>query len=713
MAEPVFSDSWYRVAELKARLRGHAAIVRHDYRGQTWYVVQDPASGRHHRLSPAAYAIVARLDGQTPLSQVYESAAAELGDELPTQDGVIRLLGLLHAADLLLCDVTPDSEEVFRRYQKRAGARWKKFTNPLSLRLPLGDPEPLLARCLPWLAPLFSVWGALLWVSVVGAGAFQAAQHWTQLTHGFLDRVLEPQGLLLLGLCYPLLKAAHELGHAFAARAFGGEVREFGIALLVFVPSPYVDASSAAAFPERERRVLVGAAGMLVELFLSALAMFVWLAVEPGVVREAAHNTMVIGAVSTVLFNANPLLRFDGYYMLSDWIGVPNLAKRSNDQLAYLAQRHLFGVEQALSPATSHGERVWLTLYGLAAGAYQWFVLIGIAVLVGGRFFSLGLLLAAWIVAARVLGPLAKAVRFLRTSPLLARRRQRAIWVSAGGAAAVLAFLFLLPLPLCTQAQGVVWLPERSQLRAGADGFVQRVLAQPDTLVREGERLIETDDPLLRAEVRALEAQLAETRARYEAAWSEGAVQTEPLRDELRAAEAALAEARQRERERERRSPLDGLFVLPGPLPLDRFLKRGELVGWVTDLTTVTARVVVPQTAVALVRERTHAVSVRLVSDLSRVYAARVSREVPGGTRKLPSAALGAAGGGPFAVSSDDESGTALLENAFEFDVLLPGEASIEYAGQRVYVRFDHGSEPLALRALRSLRRLLLGQFGV
>jgi putative peptide zinc metalloprotease protein len=714
MAEKLFSESWYRVAAIVPRLRAHAAISRHEVRGQSWYVIQDPAAARHHRINPAAYAIVARMDGALTLGEIFEQAASELGDEAPTQDAVIRLLGLLHAADLLLADVTPDGEEVFRRYRKREQARRKRwFANPLSLRVPLVDPQPLLDAGLPWVRPLFGWKGALLWVLVVGAAALQAGAHWSELSHDWVDRLLAPHNIFLLWLAYPLLKVLHELGHAFAARAFGGDVHELGIALLIFVPVPYVDASCAGAFPERIPRILVGAAGMLVEVFAAALCMFVWIAVEPGIVRTLAHNAMVIGSVSTVLFNANPLLRFDAYYMLADAVGIPNLSKRASEQLGYLVQRHAFGVREAVSPAASSGEAAGLAVYGAASAAYQWVALVAVALVVGTRFFGLGLLLAGWIVFSKGAAPLVKLVKFLHSSPLLLRTRRRAALVSGGCAAALVLILFVIPLPLRTQAQGVIWLPEHSHVRAGTDGFVRRVLAQHDTLVSEGQALFETEDPLLRAEVRVLEAKLDELRARYDASWREKPVEAELLRDQVRTAAAEVSRARDRERQRVIVSPASGLFVLPEANVIDRFVHRGELLGYVTDLRAPSARVVVAQSEVALVRERTRGVQVRLASALGQIHGASIARAVPGGTDRLPSAALGTAGGGRFAVDSADEQGTRLRENVFEFEVALPAAAAGSYAGERVYVRFDHGFEPLAWRWGRALRRLLLSRLHV
>ncbi|NIO11783.1 MAG: peptidase M50, partial [Deltaproteobacteria bacterium] len=129
------------------------------------------------------------------------------------------------------------------------------------------------------------------------------------------DRILAPKNLLILWLTFPFLKAFHEFGHGFAVKVKGGEVHEMGIMLLVFTPIPYVDASAASAFRERRERVIVGAAGMMVELFIAALALFVWINIEPGPIRSLAYNVIFIAGVSSILFNGNPLLRYDAYYI--------------------------------------------------------------------------------------------------------------------------------------------------------------------------------------------------------------------------------------------------------------------------------------------------------------------------------------------------------------------------------------------------------------
>jgi putative peptide zinc metalloprotease protein len=214
--------------------------------------------------------------------------------------------------------------------------------------------------------------------------------------------------------------------------------------------------------------------------------------------------------------------------------------------------------------------------------------------------------------------------------------------------------------------------------------------------------------------VQALEAEQRELVLRVLALSQENRVQTEIAQERLAQTEAALARAREQAGEVLIRSPTDGVFVFASSEDLvGRHVGQGEVVAYVVDLAAATARVVVPQEDVALLREHAEAAWVRLAHDLGTVLPARISREVPAATDRLPTRALGTAGGGRFAVDPTDPDGLRTTQRIFQFDLSLPEDAAIRVAGQRVYVRFDHGAEPLAERGYRALRRLFLRQLGV
>lgn len=711
----LFSPSWYRVAELRPRIRAHVRIHRQSFRGEVWFVLQDVSAERSQRFSEASYCVIGLMNGERTIQQIWETACAQLGDAGPAQEDVIRLLGQLHAADALLCDVPPDTMDLFRRFERQERLkRRQRLWSPLSLRFPLIDPDVFLRSTQRFVDPVFGWFGIVLWVSVVGAAAVLASVYWVDLSNDVAGRVLTPQNLFAIWLLYPVVKAIHELGHAYATRRWGGEVHEIGLMLLVLTPVPYVDASAATAFNDKRKRMVVGAIGIAVELFLGALALFVWINVQPGLVRTIAFNVMLITGLSTLLFNGNPLLRFDGYYVLCDLLEIPNLGNRSNQYLGYLFKRYVLGVKEATSPAYSKGECAWMTVYGISALVYRVFISFAIFLFIAGQFFFIGVVLALWAVATQVLVPTGSAVAFLFKSPELARQRTRAVGTSLALAALATLLLFALPLPSWTRSEGVVWLPEETQLRAEAEGFVVELLAPPDSDVVRGQPLIQAEEPFLKARVAVLTAQREELQVQYDALITIDRAQADKVREQLVAADANLRRAREREQDLVFRSPANGRFVVPSPGDLPgRFVNKGALVGYVVASKEVTARVVVPQDDIGLVRKLTRGVEVMFATWGSSPLQATIKREVPGASEKLPTPLLGSAGGGPIPVDPKDSQGVTALSQTFQLELVLPAEVRSEFIGTRLHVRFDHGYEPMGFQMYRATRRLFLRHFNI
>jgi putative peptide zinc metalloprotease protein len=715
MAGSFLSASWYRVAGLRPELRAHARVHRQRFRGQPWYVLRDAASGKLHRFSPAACRVIQLMDGRRKMDEIWAAVAADAGPDAPSQDDVIRLLAQLHAGDLLQADAPPEVEELAERgsAQKRQKLL-RSIANPVAVRIPLWDPDPFLNRSWPAVARLFGPLGLLLWVAVVAPALLVAALHWGELTANLSDRVLATENLLLLVVIYPLIKFLHELGHAWAVKSGDGEVHEMGVMLLVLVPIPYVDASAAGAFRSKYRRALVGAIGMLVELFLAGAAMLLWALAEPGLVRSIAFNVALIAGVSTLLFNGNPLLRFDGYYVLADLVEIPNLGMRSNRYWQWLAKRWLFGLTTVDPPPASPGERRWFVCYGATSFVYRTLVMIGITLFIAGEFFFVGVVLAIWAAIAMLVVPLVKAAAYVLYSPELHRQRTRARLVTLGTLAALLLFTLGVPLPLRTHAEGVVWVPENAEVRAGADGLVARLLVRPGAQVAAGDLLLAGTDPALAAEVALGRAKVRQFEVQYAALMFDERAQAAAIRQDLLREQAALARAEEK---------LDALLIAaaaPGVLRLaraedlpGRHLKKGELLGYVLSGPPRLVRVVVTQDDIALVRERRAEVEVKIADRLGQTWPAKVIREVPGGHDKLPSKALALSGGGPHGTDPRDPEGLKSLQRLFQFDLELPEEVGPLEIGTRAHVRFHHRPEPLAEQWGRRLRQLFLARFNV
>ncbi|MDH3461967.1 MAG: hypothetical protein OEM00_13560, partial [Burkholderiaceae bacterium] len=498
-------------------------------------------------------------------------------------------------------------------------------------------------------------------------------------------------------------------------RAGGGEVHDMGLMLLVLMPVPYVDASTATVFRSKWRRALIGAAGMVVELFLAALAFYVWLAVEPGLVRAVAFNVMLVAGVSTLLFNGNPLLRYDAYYILADLIEMPNLSQQAARHWGYLAQRFVLRAESAVPVAQSLSEATWLTGYGAASWLYRMFITVAIAMFIATRFFFIGVLLALWAVVMMSVVPLIKVLMALNRGPL--RKLRARAWAIGGSTVALLALLLVaLPLPNRSKAEGVVWLPEQATLRAGASGFVAGYLAPPGAMVVEGQPLISNHNAAIEAQVAQLEARVAELQANYLLEFVDDRSRAEIVREQLAAETMALARARERAAELVVASQSTGKFVVVQPEDQPgRFYRQGEVLGFVLDGNEQPmVKVVVTQADIDTVGMPGGGVQMRLAHEPERPIKGRIVRQQPAGKNELPSKVLAASGGGRIAVDPRDPQGVRAMERLFQIDVEpLDGASLAPLFGQRVHVRFDHPPLPLALQWYRSLRRLLLTHFDV
>jgi putative peptide zinc metalloprotease protein len=716
MTESLYSNSWYRVAALKPRLGAHAHIFRQIYRGQLWYVLQDRASGRYNRFTPAAYLAISLMNGQRTVQEIWDTACVELGANVPTQDDIVHLLAQLHQTDALHADVTPNIARVSDRVRK---VRWRKIllsmANPMAIRIPLLDPDRFLNATMPILRPLYS-WPAVLALLVfVGYSFLVAASHWREIAADIADHVLAAESLLLMLATYPFVKALHELGHAYAVKRWGGEVHEIGIMFLVFTPVPYVDASASSSFPQKWRRAFVAMAGIAVELVLAGIALQVWLNTGEGLFRAFAFNVMFIGGVSTLLINGNPLLRFDGYYALSDIIEVPNLAIRANRYIGYLIQRYGFGVRTVESPVAARGEAAWLVCYAVASFVYRLTVVLSITLFVASRYFVVGVILAIWGVVMMIVVPIGKQVNFLFTSPVLRERRRRAFGITGAVLAAIVAFLLWVPLPYSTIAAGVMWVPGDAIVHARTEGTVVRLLQAPESHVTTGEPILQLEDPLLEAKVRAQEAKTEGLRLRFVAASVKDPAEAQIAAQALRHAEADLDLLRQHQKDLLVLSPNHGRFVVLQPNDLiGGFARQGDTLGYVLRSDFASVLVIVDEESADLVRNQNVGVELRLAHKPEEVLWGIVVREVPMFTDKLPSMALSTAGGGEVAMDPTDAQHARALVKMLVFEIGLSGDELREHAfGERVFVRFRHENEALAFRLYRMARQLVMSRLNV
>ncbi|XOV89159.1 MAG: hypothetical protein ACFHX7_04515 [Pseudomonadota bacterium] len=707
---PTFSESWHRVAGVKAALRPTVHCRRQKFRGEDWYVLQDAFNNQFFRLRPAAYDFVARLRADKTIEEVWMQTLEQDPEGAPGQEEVIRLLTQLHFANLLFYDTPSNSDQFFERYRQRKQRELQsKLLAIMFIRIPLLDPDRFLQRIEPYVRHLFGWAGALLWFAVVGLALKVVFDNFEMATDE-AQGILAPGNLFLLYIGMVFIKTLHEFGHAVTCRHFGGEVHVMGVMLLVFTPLPYMDATSSWAFRSRGERALVGAAGMITEVFIAGLAVFVWANTGPGIVHSLAYNMMFVASVSTIIFNANPLLKFDGYYILSDLADLPNLYTRARKQWAYLSEKYLFGVKNLVAVAESDREAMWLTIYGAVSGAYRVLVFAGIIIFVADKYLLLGVIMVLILVVTWVMVPPYKLIKYLATSPRIERTRTRAVGVTTGIIASVLLLTAVIPLPNRFRVPGVVEAESHVMVTNDVSGVLEEVLVQSGTFVTAGTPLVRLADWEIGNDIEIISAQWQQLLATEQWASSQRVSDLEPLAQRKAVLSRQLADLKERQASLVLRAKADGLWVAPrlGD-QVGAWQPRGAALGQLYDPSRFRFAAVVPQDEAAnLFFDEISRAEVRLVGSEATNHPVSDLRIVPFQSDQLPSAALSWLAGGEVMTASDDQTGMTSSEPFFLIYSNFTDVAADQlYHGQSGRLRLTIPSEPLLTQVWRAFRQLL------
>ena len=721
---PTFHESWYRVVDQHPSLRPTVQTYRQMFRGQTWHVVRDPSNNQFFRLSEDAYHFVGLLDSRRTVGEAWDLCNDQLGDRAPTQGEVIQILGQLYSVNLLRGDLPPDVQSVFDRFKKRRAREVGGYlTNFLFVRIPLFDPDRILDLFVGVFGWVFSPVGFALWLGLLGAAGYHLVGHWNELISG-VDSVLDPSNLISLSISFWIIKAIHEFGHGFANKKFGrisgdgGEMHVMGIMLLVFMPVPYVDASSSWAFRSKWHRALVGAAGIYVELAVASIAAVVWANTTGGTTLHAMmYNIMFIASVSTILFNGNPLLRFDGYYILSDVLEIPNLYQRSRDRLYYLVKKYAYGVRNPRNPAYARGEQIWFVVYAIAAFIYRIFISIRIILFIAGKFFYLGVAMGILAIIMWLLVPLGKWLKFLSTSPELSRTRPRAVGASVMTTVVIIAMLGALPVPDRGRAEGVVAPRRLAQIHLKVDGFVEQIQSSGVSVEPEGLPVViaRNRDLELQRDQLVAEAKLTRVQMRGAGGSNEPA-RAAVLWERLDSINEKLAYITDQIESLRVKAPFEGVWISPDADRLSGvFLRPADEIGMVAGTSDLVLEIVADQWIGPRINSETDLgdkVDIRVKGNPDLKLTGRISDKDPAGAKTLPSAALGYLAGGTHEVSMDDPEGRTATKPVFRVMVDPDsGSASIQ-PGQRVVALFQFGSKPLAFQWWRVGRQLFAQQVG-
>ena len=513
------------------KLRPDLTIVEQTYRGEQSFIVKDPKSRKYFRFRPVEVTVLRLLDGVRSGAEV-AAALAEDGLRLSAA-AVEKFAGKLKAMGLL--ERTVGERSVLMMERLRAERRQRLNTGVFQgdifrMRWSMGDPDHFMDRTIPYVRWMFTRAFLVVSVFLFAVYLLVIASKWGEFSASLNDIYhfrYSAGDLFVLWVTAIVIIVIHELGHGYTCKYFGGQVHEIGAMLLFFEPAFFCNVNDSWTFPELKARLWVTAAGSWIQLVMASLGAIVWWAAAPGtLVSQIAISAVVVGGVTTIAMNANPLIPLDGYFALSDYLEVPNLRQRAFGHLTWLLKTRVFRLDLPAPPADEREQRIFL-VYSLLAAWYIASIILLVAGtvygwldkalgLAGGALFAVG----AWMMLRQTLRTWAQTAaaswRELRARAATRRRGDRLLV----GAALVLVVGALVPRPITVGGDFAVapalWLT----LTAPDSGLVARVYVREGTRVEAGMPVIQVRDlDLERAtlatarRVDSLEAREAQARA--------------------------------------------------------------------------------------------------------------------------------------------------------------------------------------------------------
>lgn len=703
--------------------------------GEAGWTLKDPLSLAYFRLREAEFAVFRRLDGQRTYGEVLEALRRTFPAESWSLENLKAFIGSLVQSGLLT-SLRPGQGRSIAKQQEhsRRRAPLSLLSSLLSFRWRGIDPEPLLRRVEPSTRWLFRPATLVACMSLIAIAMLLVTLRWETLVR----RLPDATSLFGLGNLVPLvavfigIKLLHELGHVLTCRHFGGECHELGIQVLMFMPLFYGDVTDAWMVSRRWPRIAISAAGIFVELVLASIATLLWWSSVPGLLNSVFLNVMLVCSVNTLLFNGNPLLRYDGYYVLADWLHLPNLAMQARQAVMSLCERVLTG---ACDDEPEFDSRRWWTLviYGVLSAVYRLFVTIGIVWFLH-HFFGRGLgIFATAISALLVFGAVVTPVRELTTrlrqrlkgSTPSPRRLRNGLAI----AGVLVATVLLMPLPYSVSAPFVVFPGDAQPVFVTVSGRIESAVPS-GTRVRAGEPLGELVNHELSLQHEQRVAEVARLTARLKNLEAQrgnnesASMRLPATRDELAGARRRLDQLTSEVQRLRLSSPSAGI-VLPPPnvirprtadeslpdwhgTPLDSdnlgaTVREQTLFCYVGDPTCQDALLLVDQNAVEFVRPGQR-VRLRFLSAPGNLREGRVE-EIASSRAEVVPRELTVAQLAPVRHTS---TGSAPAEVAYEVRVRLLDESTSPMPNAALYspgkARIACGTQSLASRFWRLLR---------
>jgi putative peptide zinc metalloprotease protein len=666
----ITDDATRDLLHSRLRLSDDIAVRPERVGDSVWYHLEHRPSGRFFRIGHAEYTFISLLDGETTPAAALGLTARVLGPAAFTAEQATRLLSWLLDNDLAITTDVGNLRRGASNHEQRQSRKLIERLNPLSFKLPLGNPDRLAEQLTRGLGWIHSLPAMLLAMGLAITGLISLLSQWAEFQHS-ARTIFAPDNWLWLTLTWIGLKVVHEASHAVACKRLGGRVSETGLIFILLAPVAYVDVTASLRFPSKWQRIQVAFAGMYAELILASVALLIWSRTDSDSLRHLLYNVIVMASLSTLLFNANPLMKFDGYFILSDLLEIPNLASRGNDIWSAILRRVWLGQRTAIRSETGL-QRGLIAAYGLAAFLWRLVVVSGLLITATTLWHGLGIAIAVvgctiWFGRSIATFTLA-ALHVLRHAP---GQFIRAVVVSGIWGTTSAALLLLTPWPFASTAPGFVEHRDLAVIRAGSAGFVRIVHVADGQSVQAGKVLIELENVELATEVNDLLAAIDQADLRYNKhlkAQQHAEAQLETLN--RAALEKRLLEKRRQFEALTVRAPIAGR-VMSRSLALmkDTYAREGDELLTVGNEAQKEFWLSVAQSDAAQLTVDAP-VSVRLHS--SDRLKGHVRQITPQASQVPPHAALTVMAGGPLAVRPLADSKSSDQANQLDFEFLEP-----------------------------------------
>lgn len=626
----------------------------------------------------------------------------------PTQFQALQ--EFLEQRELLQALAAKDLRQLEAHAKNREKAWWMKgFVFTLYHRFPLFRPDPLLARMHGRLSPLFSK-GAVLLLALAFVAAFVGiTAHWYEFTDQF-SRYMTTNGMIGFALVLLSINLIHEFGHGLAAHHFGVKVPRIGLALIFMMPMFYSDTSDSWRLSSRRQRMWIGAGGMLIESVLAIAATLAWLVLPDGVLRTLAYFVAVSSWAMTLLVNLNPFMKFDGYFLLSDALGIENLQDRAFTNFRWQLRKSLLGAQQQAPhrvPTNTHKIMCW---YAFGTWIYRFFLYLGIAWMVYSFWFkALGIAMMAGVLALMLIKPIAKELKeyySLFQQGALSERR----WYSIA-ALACLMMMVLVPLPTKVVAPAVLSTAESAKLFAPQAAMVESILVQPGQLVSEGEPLLQLRDPDLEYQAKSLSAEIAgiEDRLSQERSWGHREGYKQVSSEDLASKQAALKTVLNQIELLQLKSPFEGRVEhIPDWVSQGTWVQANEVMAQLSAPSNIEVRAYIE----AVDRERLLSASAWFYDNNGERLIELAAGAVSSGTiPMLDDTLLAVAQGGVIPTMKDEHGAQVPSEDWYVSTLmpLIPGEVSREQTG---YLLMPASASSLLWRAVQRVYAAIIRESG-